>query len=464
MSRLLAPQRVLAEGRERDQAARDAGASTKEAPIIYDLWNWAWLAAMITGVVVWGLIIYAVIRYCRRSETEIPVQTRYNLPIEIFYTIAPVMMVIVFFYFTVDTQDKVLHADEQPRPERHGRGAAVVVDVQLRQGRRRVTAARASTRAAPPPTADALAGQGPERHLHPRTRPTSIHSFWVPASCSRWTSSPAGTTILDDADRVGTFVGRCAELCGVHHSRMLFNVKVVERGRVRRPPRRPPEAWQHRPGLGWVPGQRTARTHVRGRRCGRSRQHPDRLAGFLSLLDGVEPEAEGSRALDFGCGTGSFAHDLRLRGYDVTGIDPSPAMIARARAAYGEAVDFRVGDASLLGEQPPFALITSIMALQFVAEIEAVVGELASALDPGGHLVFAVHNSTSVQGTVLHFSAGVDVPIFVQSAGEYHALARSAGLAPVVEAEPPFTAEFVTRYPGYVGQPPEYLILGYEKP
>ena len=89
-------------------------ASTKEAPHIHDLWMWSWLAAILTGVVVWGLIFYAAIRYRRRSETEIPVQTRYNLPIEIFYTIAPVMMVIVFFYFTVDTQNKVLHVAEHP--------------------------------------------------------------------------------------------------------------------------------------------------------------------------------------------------------------------------------------------------------------------------------------------------------------------------------------------------------------
>jgi cytochrome c oxidase subunit 2 len=30
-------------------------------------------------------------------------------------------------------------------------------------------------------------------------------------------------------NKVGTFAGRCAELCGVDHSRMLFTVKVVER-------------------------------------------------------------------------------------------------------------------------------------------------------------------------------------------------------------------------------------------
>src|SRR3954469_21280773 len=89
-------------------------ASSKEAPHIHDLWMWSWLAAILTGIVVWGLIFYVAIRYRRRSEDEIPVQTRYNLPIEIFYTIAPVMMVIVFFYFTVVTQNKVLYTSSDP--------------------------------------------------------------------------------------------------------------------------------------------------------------------------------------------------------------------------------------------------------------------------------------------------------------------------------------------------------------
>src|SRR5690348_15423877 len=84
--------------------------ATKEAHHIFDLWAWSWLAAIITGVVTWGLMFFVFIKYRRRSETEVPVQTRYNLPIEIFYTVAPVMMVIVFFFFTVQAQDDVLHA------------------------------------------------------------------------------------------------------------------------------------------------------------------------------------------------------------------------------------------------------------------------------------------------------------------------------------------------------------------
>ena len=59
----------------------------------------------------WALIFYAIWRFHRRSDDEIPVQTRYNLPLEIFYTIAPIVMVVVFFAHTVKTQNYVLDDD-----------------------------------------------------------------------------------------------------------------------------------------------------------------------------------------------------------------------------------------------------------------------------------------------------------------------------------------------------------------
>jgi SAM-dependent methyltransferase len=184
---------------------------------------------------------------------------------------------------------------------------------------------------------------------------------------------------------------------------------------------------------------------------------------IFGFLDAVAPEPTRARAVDLGCGAGSFAHALHERGWQVTGVDPSPAMIARAQAAYGGQVSFLVGDAAALPGLGPLALITSIMALQFVAGIEAAVAEIAAALEPGGHLVFAVHHPGGVEGDVLRFDGGVEVPIFIRSAAAYHALARAVGLTPVLEEAPPFTEAFVARYPGYAGQPPEYLILGYVK-
>ena len=101
-----------AEGKNQFERLAMPAPRSVEAQSIYDLWHWAWLAAIIVGVLVWGLMGWAVIRYWRRSETEVPVQTRYNLPIEILYTVAPVVIVIVFFFYTLKVQDDVLPADQ----------------------------------------------------------------------------------------------------------------------------------------------------------------------------------------------------------------------------------------------------------------------------------------------------------------------------------------------------------------
>ncbi len=211
-------------------------ASTKEAPLIHDLWMWSWLAAMVTGVVVWGLIIYACIHYRRRSETEIPIQTRYNLPIEIFYTLAPVMMVIVFFYFTVDTQNKVLHTSANPDQNVTvvGQQWAWTFNYNLGYDKDKksyepdgsgevvyeggTTAERA--------TLWLVKDQSVTFNLD---SPDVIHSFWVPGFLFKMDVVPGRQNHFTlTPTREGTFEGRCAELCGVYHSRMLFNVKVVD--------------------------------------------------------------------------------------------------------------------------------------------------------------------------------------------------------------------------------------------
>ena len=42
---------------------------------------------------------------------------RYNLPIEVLYTIAPVIVVAVLFFFTVEKQNKVLEDVDNPDHE-----------------------------------------------------------------------------------------------------------------------------------------------------------------------------------------------------------------------------------------------------------------------------------------------------------------------------------------------------------
>ena len=195
---------------------------------IHGLWMGSWLAAMIVGVVVWGLIGYACVKFRRRRDDEIPIQTRYNLPIEILYTVAPVVMVLVFFFFTVTVQNDVL-ADETDQADHtitvvgqqwswtfnYDKDAALDGSTTVFEGG--TTADR--------PTLYLPVNETVEFQLR---SPDVIHSFWVPAFHFKMDVIPGRHNHFSlTPTREGTFKGRCAELCGVYHSRMLFDVKVV---------------------------------------------------------------------------------------------------------------------------------------------------------------------------------------------------------------------------------------------
>jgi len=215
--------------------------ASQEAQHTFDLWAWAWLAAIATGVIVWALMFYVSVKYRRRSETEIPIQTRYNLPIEIFYTIAPVMMVIVFFFFTVDTQDKILHAPKDLAAANAEAPVNITVVGQkwswtfnYTKGSDVIGTDKALWEAGTPggdeetPTLWLVEGQPVSIDLY---SPDVIHSFWVPNFLFKMDVVPGREStnhFTVTPDRAGTYDGRCAELCGTYHSRMLFNVKVTD--------------------------------------------------------------------------------------------------------------------------------------------------------------------------------------------------------------------------------------------
>ena len=61
--------------------------------------------------------------------------------------------------------------------------------------------------------------------------PDVIHSFYVPQFLFKRDVIPGVINQFDfKATRTGTFVGQCAEFCGLAHAQMLFTVRVVPRG------------------------------------------------------------------------------------------------------------------------------------------------------------------------------------------------------------------------------------------
>jgi cytochrome c oxidase subunit II len=202
---------------------------TDRTPGMASLWLGAWLAAILVGIVVWGLIGYACVKFYRRRDDEIPVQTRYNLPIEILYTVAPVVMVLVFFFFTVTVQNEVL-ADPKGGEADHkiivvGQQWSWTFNYDKDPALDGSTTVYDGGTTADRPTLYLPVDQSVEVKLR---SPDVIHSFWVPAFLFKMDVVPGRKNHFSfTPTREGTFKGRCAELCGTYHSRMLFDVKVV---------------------------------------------------------------------------------------------------------------------------------------------------------------------------------------------------------------------------------------------
>lgn len=208
-----------------------------------ELWQGAWVAALLTGALVWGLIFWSIWRFRRRHEDEIPIQTRYNLPLEIFYTIAPIIMVIVFFAKTVDAQNFILDEDSQG-------GVDNTVEITAQQWSWTFNHGLGEQdRSADDDLDDdefpydsyvSETGTGshiPDLYLpvDETTRfnlhsPDVIHSFGIPAFIMKMDVIPGRVNhFAVTPTEIGTFAGKCFELCGVYHARMLFEVHVVSR-------------------------------------------------------------------------------------------------------------------------------------------------------------------------------------------------------------------------------------------
>ncbi|HEU5367867.1 MAG TPA: class I SAM-dependent methyltransferase [Ktedonobacterales bacterium] len=107
----------------------------------------------------------------------------------------------------------------------------------------------------------------------------------------------------------------------------------------------------------------------------------------------------GGPLLDLGCGTGRVALRMAALGYEVTGVDIMPEMIARARqkaAARALAIDFVVADARSFQLQRQFSFIYMLEnVFQFFLtrqDQEAMLARASDHLTPDGCFLFETRN------------------------------------------------------------------------
>ena len=209
--------------------------TTNHTAAIQDFWVHSWIAVIVIGVLTWGLMLWCIIAYRRRkTDTGYPRQLSYNLPLEIFYTAIPLVLVLVFFSFNNNLVNKINEPVD----------SEITVDVRAKQwawdfnytfdgGTEKYyagTQAHLNTDGSEGaqetlPTLYLPVGKSVDLQLNSRD---VIHSFWVPAFLQKLDMIPGKTNHIYLTPQVeGTYDGKCAELCGEYHSEMLFNLKVV---------------------------------------------------------------------------------------------------------------------------------------------------------------------------------------------------------------------------------------------
>lgn len=109
-------------------------------------------------------------------------------------------------------------------------------------------------------------------------------------------------------------------------------------------------------------------------------------------------------ALDVGCGEGRFCQMLRAEGVSPIGVDPTQALIARARER-DPAGDYRLGRGETLDfPDASFDLVVSYLSLIDIPDIEAAIHEMARVLRPGGALLIANLTSFFTAGGATNWS------------------------------------------------------------
>ena len=196
--------------------------ATTEGAGIANLWQGAWIAAWCVGLVTWALMLWASFMYLRRwrRNRDMPVQTAYNVPLELLYTLVPLVMIVGLFLFTIREQTPVVAVENNQKE------TVNVVGFRWSWGFNYVD--QKVYDVGTPGVLPTLWLPVDEKVKFELTSPDVIHSFWIPDFLFKMDVIPGKMNVFElTPNRVGTFIGRCAELCGTYHSQMLFNVKVV---------------------------------------------------------------------------------------------------------------------------------------------------------------------------------------------------------------------------------------------
>ena len=204
-------------------------AATAEAREIRTLYDIVFFIAAAIFIIVEGLIIWTVVRYRRKpGEDVLPPQTHGHNLAEITWTLVPTIIVAFLFYISWQTLNSV---DAVSRtPDIHVRAVAgqfhwsfvyLGDDDKTEQYKQLLPSG---------PDGGLVVPVGRKVQVELES-PDVIHAFYVPRFLFKRDVVPGQTNkfdfTLEDNEAGQTFRGQCAELCGIGHRAMTFEVHAM---------------------------------------------------------------------------------------------------------------------------------------------------------------------------------------------------------------------------------------------
>ncbi len=199
---------------------------------IRNLYDIVFGIAVVIFVVVEGLIVWSVIRYHRKpGDDELPPQTHGNNLAEVTWTLIPTVIVIFLFIISWQTLNSVEATSSQPNLKVRAVAGQFQWSFDYLPADAKADTPALFTITAPEGPDGGLtlpAGQTTHLFLH---SPDVIHAFYVPQFLFKRDVVPGITNQFDldipASDAGQTYRGQCAELCGVGHRIMVFEVHAL---------------------------------------------------------------------------------------------------------------------------------------------------------------------------------------------------------------------------------------------
>jgi cytochrome c oxidase subunit 2 len=196
---------------------------TEQAVELDRVWTLFLVIAGVVGAIVGALIAWSIVRYGRRADDDVPSQRQYHVPLELTYTVVPLLLVVVLFVVSVRSIHRVEASDGEPD---------LVVQVTGFQWQWQFDYPAAGARSVGvADTVPELALPADSTVRFELTSRDVIHSFWVPGLRFKRDLFPGETSDfqVDVGDHVGFYehTGSCAEFCGLDHARMRFSVRIL---------------------------------------------------------------------------------------------------------------------------------------------------------------------------------------------------------------------------------------------